>query len=257
VSSSALVSVERDDRMADLAARKGSTVVSACIPARDEAATIATVARHLVALQTAGIVDEILVIDDRSHDDTVARAAEAGATVLANTGTPGKGGAMGTAAGAASGDVLLFADGDVTSYTPAAFAALLEPLLIRPEVQLVKASYRRSLHGAPGEGGRVTELVARPLLRRFHPGLAGIDQPLAGETAVRRSALKGITFAPGYGVEIGLLIDVHLVHGLDAIAQVDLGSRTHRNRPLHQLRTHAQDVLEAVLARTTPLGGNP
>ena len=230
--------------------RKGASIVSACIPARDEVTTIAQVVNQVAVLRTAGLVDEILVIDDGSADATAYEADVAGATVILNTGPPGKGGALTTATRDAFGDILLFLDADVTTYTPVDLAALLAPLIDRQQVQLVKGRYRRPLAGEVDEGGRVTELLARPLLERFHPELACVNQPLAGESVVRRSALEGVTLAAGYGIEIGLLIDVYLHHGLGAIVEVDLATRTHRNRRLHDLRPHARDVLDAVLART-------
>ena len=104
--------------------------------------------------------------------------------------------------------------------------------------------------GRPDEGGRVTELLARPLLRRFFPDLADLAQPLSGECAVRRSTLADVVLADGYGVEIGLLIDVHRRYGSTAIAEVDLGERIHRNRPLHALRGHADDIVAALFERT-------
>lgn len=229
---------------------KADTVVSACIPARDEAATIAGVVETAAALCTVGLIDEILVVDDGSTDATTTRAGTAGARVLSNPNGPGKGEALRLAVASARGDLLVFLDADVTTYTASFLTGLIGPLLLDPNLQLVKAAYRRPLDGRDGEGGRVTELLARPLLERFHPPLAGIAQPLAGETAVRRAALDHVTLADGYGIEIALLIDVYLAHGVDAIAQVDLGERIHRNRPLHQLRPHARDVLDAVLART-------
>jgi glucosyl-3-phosphoglycerate synthase len=110
------------------------------------------------------------------------------------------------------------------------------------------------LHGRPGEGGRVTELVARPLLERFFPALAGIAQPLAGEFALRREVLTEIALDDGYAIDIALLIDVYERFGRESIIEVDLGERTHRNRPLHELRPHSRAVLDAVLTRALPTG---
>src|SRR2546427_8815247 len=122
---------------------------------------------------------------------------------------------------------------------------------------MVKAGYERPLHGRAGEGGRVTELVARPLLERFFPDLAGVAQPLAGEFALRREVLADIALDDGYAIDIALLIDVYERFGREAIVEVDLGERIHRNRPLHELRPHSRAVLDAVLTRalsppTTP-----
>lgn len=239
-------------RIEALVERKGVSCVSVCIPARDEERTVGQVVEHVVRLRSFGLVDEILVIDDGSTDATALEALAAGATVVTNTGTGGKGGALAGALEAATGEIVVFLDADVTTYSPNAIASLVEPLLTRDHIQLVKATYRRPLHGRADEGGRVTELVARPLLERFHPELVDVGQPLAGETAIRRRALDTITIADGYGIEIALLIDVFLTHGRGAITEVDLGVRTHRNRPLHELTTHAQHVIDAVLNRITP-----
>jgi glucosyl-3-phosphoglycerate synthase len=114
---------------------------------------------------------------------------------------------------------------------------------------LVKGFYERPLAGAPTGGGRVTELVARPLIELLFPDLLGVRQPLAGETAGHRWVFEKSDFAPGYGVEIGLLVDVARRFGPASIAQVDLGTRTHRNRPLDELRPQALDVLRTALGR--------
>ena len=113
----------------------------------------------------------------------------------------------------------------------------------------MKACYRRPLGDSPTGGGRVTELVARPVLSLLFPELSGVVQPLAGEVAVRREALEGIELADGYGVELGMLIDISRRYGVGSIAQVDLDVRTHRNRPLHELAPQARDVLDVALGR--------
>jgi glucosyl-3-phosphoglycerate synthase len=236
--------------MTQLVEADTGTVVSVCIPARDEATTVAGVVGIAASLRAVGIVDEIMVVDDGSTDATCLRAASAGAHVLANPAGTGKGQALRHAVSNTRGDVLLFLDADVVNYSIPFLQAMLAPLA-DPRVQMVKPAYGRPLNGRAGEGGRVTELLARPLLERFYPELVGIGQPLAGETAIRRAALEGIAIAEGYGVEMALLIDIYVAHGLDAIAQVELGERVHRNRPLDQLRPHARAVLDAVLARTS------
>jgi glucosyl-3-phosphoglycerate synthase len=236
--------------------RKADRCISVCIPARDEQETIEAVVALAMGLHRAGLFDEVLVVDDHSRDTTVDRAIGAGAGVVSNTLERGKGGALATAVACTRGDILLFLDADVTSYTESALSALVTPLLLDRKVQLVKGAYRRPLAGRAGEGGRVTELVARPLLERFFPELAQLSQPLAGETALRRRALEGIGLAPGYGVEIALLIDVYERHGIDAVAEVDLVERTHRNRPLGELHHQSRQVIDAVLART-PRSASP
>jgi glucosyl-3-phosphoglycerate synthase len=239
---------------ADLVAAKGDLTVAVCIPARNEAPTIGAVVGAVGRLRSAGLVDELLVVDDGSVDATGPLAAAAGARVVVSQSGPGKGQALAAAVAATTGDVVVFLDADVVNFSERFVTGLVAPLLRDPAVQLVKGAYRRSLHGLPGEGGRVTELVARPLLDRFFPELAGVGQPLAGETAVRRSALDGVVLEDGYAVEIALLIDVYRRWGAGAIAEADLGDRVHRNRRLADLRHQAGAVLDAVLARAGSTG---
>ena len=155
---------------------------------------------------------------------------------------------MAAALGASSGEVVAFLDADVANTTPAFVTGLLGPLLTTDDVALVKGFYTRPLHDDPTGGGRVTELVARPVLELLFPELSDVRQPLAGETAAHRWVFEKVGFADGYGVELGLLIDVAQALGADRLAQVDLGERIHRNRPLHELRPQAVDVMRAALA---------
>ncbi|MDQ3641300.1 MAG: glucosyl-3-phosphoglycerate synthase [Actinomycetota bacterium] len=225
--------------------------VSVCVPARNEAPTVAGVVSPLVtALDGPGpLVDEVIVVDDGSTDGTGSIARALGARVLRSTRGPGKGAAMAEAARVATGDVVVFVDADVRNFGIHFVSALVEPLLTYSSVALVKGTYRRAWNDGAG-GGRVTELLARPLLRRLVPELAFVRQPLAGEVAVRRHALDGLVLEAGYGVEIGMLIDVARRFGPAAVAQVDLGERIHRNRPLEELAGQADEVLAAVLSRT-------
>ena len=146
-------------------------------------------------------------------------------------------------------EVIAFLDADVANTTPAFVSGLLGPLLTLDDIAMVKGFYTRPLHGEPTGGGRVTELVARPVLELLFPELSDVRQPLAGETAAPRWVFEKLGFADGYGVELGLLIDVAQHLGADRLAQVVLGERIHRNRPLHELRPQAVDVLRAALAR--------
>ena len=236
---------------------KGAQKVTVCVPARDEAATVgaivACIERELVP---AGLVDEVLVVDDGSSDATAARAAAAGARVVAAGSLlgdegwgPGKGRAMWEGLYAATGDLVVYCDADVTSFSAHYVVGLLGPLLVDGGVGLVKGFYDRSYAGISGEGGRVTELTARPLISVLFPHLAPIVQPLAGECAARREVLEQVPFTHGYGVELGLLIDVSARFGVSSLAQVDLGTRTHRNRPLAELSAQATAVLRAGLDR--------
>jgi glucosyl-3-phosphoglycerate synthase len=236
------------------------TTVSVCIPARDEGSTVGCVVRAVVQpFQSAhggnGLVDEVIVLDDGSADNTAGQARDAGARVVAGPGGPGgKGGAMAAALEASAGDVVAFLDADVANTSPAFVTGLLGPLLTTDDVALVKGFYTRPLHDDPTGGGRVTELMARPVIELLFPELAGVRQPLAGETAAHRWVFEKLGFADGYGVELGLLIDLAQAIGVDALAQVDLGERIHRNRPLHELRPQAVDVLRAALERVPPSG---
>ena len=236
-----------------LAAAKAATGlrISVCIPARNEAATVGAVVSTVVAAldRPDPLVDEVIVVDDGSTDATGAIAEALGARVVHREGPPGKGAALAEAVGVATGDIAVFLDADVRNFDLRFVTALVEPLLADAGLVLVKGTYRRPAVDGAG-GGRVTELLARPLLRRFVPELAFLRQPLAGEVAVRRAALDGLVLEPGYGVEIGMLIDVARRFGPGAIAQVDLGERIHRNRPLAELTGQADEVLAAVLSRT-------
>lgn len=242
-----------------LLAAKGDRAVSVIIPARDEEATVGAVVNavrraHLPAAGGSGLVDEVLVVDDGSADGTAAAAREAGAGVVQLRTGRGKGAAMRAGLESTGGDLLVYLDADVENTTGTFVTGLLGPLLTVEGLALVKGSYRRPLGGAPSGGGRVTELMARPLLEVLFPELAGVRQPLAGETAAPRWALEELQFETGYGVELGLLVDVARRFGVSAIAQVDLGTRVHRNRPLDELRPQAVEVLRAGLARARAAG---
>ncbi len=244
-----------DFPLAKVLESKGRRTVSVCIPARDEGSTVGSVVRAVVQpfLASAGgngLVDEVLVLDDGSADDTAEQATDAGARVVRGVeARGGKGQAMAAALAASSGDVVVYLDADVANTTPTFVIGMLGPLLFFDDIALVKGFYTRPLHGDPTGGGRVTELVARPALELLFPELSEVRQPLAGETAAHRWVFEKLGFAPGYGVELGLLIDVAQSLGPDRLAQVDLGQRIHRNRPLHELRPQAVDVLRAALER--------
>jgi glucosyl-3-phosphoglycerate synthase len=243
-----------------LEAKRGRRV-SVCLPARDEESTVgrvvATIRRELI--ERRPLVDELLVIDDGSADGTAAAARAAGAKVVTasavlaehdgQAGDGGKGAALWKALYASRGDVVVFCDADVKNFGPRFVVGLVGPLLLDEDLAFVKGFYDRPLDGRPGEGGRVTELVARPLISLFFPHLAGIVQPLAGECAGRRDVLELLPFVEGYGVDLGLLIDVVERFGLASIAQSDLGVRVHRNRSLDDLAPQALAVMQTALAR--------
>ena len=244
----------RDFSLGRLAEVKDGVRVAVCIPAHNEEATVGGVVATTTVLRDAGIVDDGVVVDDNSIDGTADAAGAAGARVVRRDRPPGKGAALRQAVASADADVFVFLDADVSNITPHFVLGLVGPLLTSPDLMLVKGAYRRSLYGRPGEGGRVTELVARPLLDRWFPDLAHLSQPLAGETALRRAVADAVAFDSGYAVEIGLLLDVAARFGAEAIAEVDLGERIHRNRPLDELRVEAAAVIDAVLRRVRPAG---
>ncbi len=243
-----------------LLAAKGATSVSVVLPAREVAVTIGPTLAALRPLHDAGLLDELLVIDAASADGTAQVAQAAGATVvqeaeiLAEHGPArGKGDALWRAVHVTRGDVVAFVDADSAGFDARFALGLLGPLLTDSDVAFVKGAYHRPLtvgaETVPEGGGRVTELLARPLLNLHVPELAGIVQPLAGEVAARRSLLEALPFPVGYGVEIANLIDALRHAGLDALAQVDLGERRNAHQPLHALSAMAYAVLVAAERR--------
>jgi glucosyl-3-phosphoglycerate synthase len=237
---------------------KAGTVVSVCLPARNEEATIgpivASVRRHL--MEEARLVDEVVVIDDGSTDATAAVARGEGALVLPTDeilpdlpAGSGKGNALWLSLYACEGDIVCWLDADVRNFGPHFVTRLVAPMLMDPTIGFVKGYYDRPLGGDANGGGRVTELVARPLLSALFPHLTRFVQPLAGEYAGRREMLEAVPFVEGYGVEIGLLVDLVARFGLDAVTQVDLDVREHRNRPLGELGPQAMAVLVTGLRR--------
>jgi len=236
--------------------------ISVCVPAREEAATIATIVAPLVALRDAGVIDQVLVADGGSRDGTGAIAAGLGAEVLDPAAllpefgpVLGKGDAMWRALSVLTGDVVCFVDADSEDFGVHFALGLLGPLVCEPGVRFVKGFYRRPFKAGgadaaePTGGGRVTELAARPLLQAFYPELASVRQPLAGEFAARRELLERMPFCTGYAVEMGLLLDVHADAGLAALAQVDLDVRQNRHQRLEDLTPMAAAVLGAVTSR--------
>ncbi|MEU5363247.1 glucosyl-3-phosphoglycerate synthase [Streptomyces sp. NPDC005925] len=223
-----------------LAAKRATgQTVSVVLPALNEEETVGeivtTIRRDLMC--EAPLVDEVVVVDSASTDRTAQVAARAGARVVHRDeilprvpAVPGKGEVLWRSLLVTRGDIVCFVDADLRDFSPDFVSGTVGPLLTDPGVDLVKAMYDRPLGAADGQGGRVTELMARPLLNMHWPRLAGFVQPLGGEYAARRALLERLPFPVGYGVELGMLVDaLHLV-GLDALAQVDVGVRRHRHQ---------------------------
>jgi glucosyl-3-phosphoglycerate synthase len=245
--------------------RLGLTV-SVCLPTRDEAATVGTIVKALrKSLERSRLIDEIVVMDAGSVDDTATIALAEGARVFREQDVlpeegpgSGKGEALWKSLHACRGDVICWIDADIRNFHPRFVHGLLGPLLMDPEVLYVKAFYERPIRERSSlrstGGGRVTELVARPLLNLLWPQLAGIVQPLSGEYAGRRVALEQVPFSSGYGVELGLLVDLAERFGMDAIAQVDLERRVHRNQDVQALGRMSFGILQAVFLRLVEEG---
>lgn len=239
--------------------------VSVCLPAREEASTIGPILDAILPLVDAGVVDQVVVVDD-SHDDTAAIAVERGAEVhhqrdLQPDFGPvlGKGDAMWRALEVLRGEVVCFVDADSRDLGAHFVCGLVGPLLCGGPPSLVKGFYRRPFDTGEGVpkadgGGRVTELTARPLLAAFYPELAVVHQPLAGEIGARRELLESLPFTTGYGVDVGLLIDAWEARGPAGVAQVDLEQRQNRHRQLSELAPMAAAVTDALLQRVQRSG---
>jgi glucosyl-3-phosphoglycerate synthase len=247
-----------------LAAKAASgTTVSACIPARNEDATVGFVVAAIraalidstITAHGLALVDEIVVVDDHSTDRTAEVALAAGArvvdaaSVLAHHGEGhGKGEALWKSVHESSGDIVVWVDADIVDFDPDFIVGMVSPIILDDRIDFVKGHYHRPEGDGTG-GGRVTELLARPLLSLYFPELAELAQPLAGEYAGRRTLLEQLPFVVGYGVDVALVIDTVRMVGIDRIAQVDLGVRHHRNRTLDELGPQALAVGQAILDR--------
>ncbi|MFH9014715.1 glucosyl-3-phosphoglycerate synthase [Streptomyces sp. NPDC017943] len=237
--------------------RTGRTV-SVVLPALNEEETVGDIVaaiRHDLMLQVP-LVDELVVIDSGSADRTSEVAAAAGATVVHRDAIlprlpalPGKGEVLWRSLLVTRGDIVCFVDADLREFSSDFVSGIVGPLLTDPEVELVKAMYDRPLGAAAGQGGRVTELMARPLLNMHWPRLAGFVQPLGGEYAARRSLLEQLPFPVGYGVELGVLVDALHLAGLDALAQVDVGVRKHRHQDGQALGRMAAEIYRTAQLR--------
>ncbi|MDX6286448.1 MAG: glucosyl-3-phosphoglycerate synthase [Frankiales bacterium] len=241
---------------------KGDSSVAVVLPALNEEATVGRIVERIrreLVVRNA-LVDELVVVDSGSTDRTAVVAAEAGARVVAREDVlpdlppyDGKGEALWRSLAATTSDVVVFVDSDLRDFSTTFVTGLLGPLLTDPTVQFVKATYDRPLQTGetviPAGGGRVTELVARPLINMYWPELAGFVQPLGGEYAARRSLLEQLPFPCGYGVELGLLVDTWRTVGLDAMAQVDLAKRKHRNQSNEKLGRMSAEIMQVAINR--------
>ncbi len=237
--------------------------VAVVLPALNEAQTVGQIVQVLHDELLGNLVDDLVVLDSGSTDATAALAKAHGARVVALDEVfpalpplRGKGEAMWRALAATDADIVVYIDADLRSFSADYVRALVGPLFADPTVALVKAVYERPFvqgdQVVPAGGGRVTELVARPLLNLYWPQLAGVIQPLAGEYAARRSLLERLPFPVGYGVEFAMLVDTAELLGVDAIAQVDLGVRLHRHQDERRLGLMAAQILQTALRRLDP-----
>ena len=239
--------------------------VSVVLPAREVASTIGRTLDQLAPLRDAGLIDEVLVVDADSADGTAGVAEARGARAVNESALrpemgpcAGKGDAMWRGAAEATGEVIVFCDADSEDFDASFVFGLLGPLFCEPQLRFVKGAFRRPLkvgdETIPDGGGRVTELVARPLLNLHFPQLAGFAQPLAGEVAIDRDLFEKLSVPSGYGVEVAMLIDACRLCGLGALGQVDLGERQNRHQSLQALGVMALEVMVAAQSRIDRAG---
>jgi glucosyl-3-phosphoglycerate synthase len=258
----------RDEMSAVKAER--SIRVTVCLPTLDEAATVGGICEAIgrELMEESALVDELVVVDSGSRDSTVDVAARAGATVHAvaeilpdegpEPGKGGKGEALWKSLAVCSGDIVVWIDADIRNFSIEFVTNLVAPLLAHPELAIAKGFYERPL--TKGEetiesgGARVTELAARPLIQLLYPELGGVIQPLSGEYAGYRDRLLQLPFFSGYAVDVVLLLDVAEKFGIEAIAQIDLGTRIHRNRDILSLGRTSFEVVQGILSRLDGLG---
>jgi len=247
--------------------QKQELKISLCIPTLNEEKTIGKeiVIFKSELMQRYPLLDEITVIDSDSSDQTREVASAFGAQVFLSKDIldkygekRGKGENLWKAIYQCEGDLLVYIDADIKNIHPRFVYGLVAPLIYRPEIHYVKAFYDRPLASSQGSrpsgGGRVTEILIRPLFSLFFPELLALIQPLSGEYAVRREVLDKIPFPIGYGVETSHLIDVYHRWGLQAIAQTDLDRRVHRNQHTRDLGKMAFGILQTFLKRLEALG---
>jgi glucosyl-3-phosphoglycerate synthase len=242
--------------------QEGGRTISVCLPSMNEASTIGDILKVVreELMERVPLVDQLCVVDGGSQDGTREIAAAEGAEVygqeeiLPDTYEPmGKGDALWRSLLCLRGDIIIWADSDIRNFHPRFVYGIIGPILARPGIGFVKGFYQRPIkaesHLLPSGGGRVTELVARPLLSLFYPELSALIQPLSGEYGGERKILERIPFFSGYGVEIGMIIDIYSRFGMEVIGQVDLVERQHRNQSIPALGRMSFQVMQAVLIR--------
>ena len=259
-----MMSVASDWTRERLEAIKDDSTLAVVIPALNEEGTIAQVV-SAIAAELGELVDELVVMDSLSSDSTAEVAANAGARVHSVADVrpdlgvhSGKGEALWKSQFVTSADVVAFIDADLTEWGTHFILGVVGPLLAHPRVALCRGFYDRVLDidgDVTLEGGRVTELVARPWLTLFRPELGAIVQPLAGEWAIRRNVFEQLRVPIGYGVEFSTLLDVYDEWGIDSIAQVDLGRRAHRHQNIHDLSVMAVEILATAERRRARTAG--
>lgn len=246
---------------------KTGLTISLCIPTLNEEATIG---KEIVILRSElmeryPLVDELAVIDSGSTDKTLEVAASFGAdTYFAGDILPeeghkrGKGENLWKAIHQLRGDIICYVDADIKNIHPRFCYGLVAPLLYRPQISYVKAFYDRPLAFSqgirPSGGGRVTEILVRPLFSLFYPELTGLIQPLSGEYAVRRHVLERLPFPIGYGVETAHILDVYNEWGMEAFGQTDLDQRVHRNQETLSLGKMSFGILQSFIGRMQKMG---
>jgi glucosyl-3-phosphoglycerate synthase len=242
--------------------RANGASISLVIPTLNEAATVGSIitkARQEL-VENVQLLDEIIVMDSCSTDATREIAHKAGATVRRVDDVapefdvpPGKGGALWKSQFAVKGDIVICVDADIKNFQSYFIYGLIGPFFMDPEIIFAKSYYKRPLlldhQSYENYGGRVTEILVRPLLAAFMPELARIHQPLSGEYAFRRVPVQSIPFSSGYGVEIGMIFDIYRKFGLGRVVQVDMGTRCHRNRTVKELGRMSLAIIQVMMRK--------
>lgn len=248
-------------RLLKQAKQDRNITIAFVIPTLNEAKTIGNIVSVLLNEKDSGIIDEVIVVDSDSTDDTVAIAKRAGASVFKSSDIKssdnnhyiGKGENLWKSLHITQCDAVFWVDGDIHDFSNRFVHGLIGPLLLNSDISFVKSKYRRPLVDEKKEvengGGRLTELLVKPLLSVHFPELLSFSQPLSGEYGGFREKLLQLDYHIGYGVEIGILIDYYFTFGRDSMAEVDMGVRIHRNRSLKELSEMAKEILPVYLRR--------